>query len=31
VFIEKGVKAGEIIVADGAHKVKRGMTVKAAK
>lgn len=31
VFIEKGVKAGDRIVANGAHKVKRGMTVKAAK
>lgn len=30
VFIEKGVKEGERIVANGAHKVKRGMTVKAA-
>lgn len=30
-FIEKGLKKGERIVADGAHKVKRGMTVKAAK
>ncbi len=31
VFVEKGLKAGERIVADGAHKVKRGMTVEAAK
>ena len=31
VFIEKGLKEGERIVANGAHKVKRGMTVKAAK
>ncbi len=30
VFIEKGLKVGERIVADGAHKVKRGMTVEAA-
>ena len=31
VMIEKGVKVGERIVADGAHKVKRGMTIEAAK
>lgn len=31
VLIEKGLKKGERIVADGAHKVKRGMTVEAAK
>lgn len=31
VFIEKGLKKGERIVSDGAHKVKRGMTVEAAK
>jgi membrane fusion protein (multidrug efflux system) len=31
IFIEKGLKKGERIVADGAHKVKRGMTVEAAK
>ncbi len=30
-FIEKGLKPGERIVADGAHKVRRGMTVEAAK
>lgn len=30
-FVEKGLRPGERIVADGAHKVKRGMTVKAAK
>ena len=30
-FIEKGLKAGERVVADGAHKVRRGDTVKAAK
>lgn len=30
-FVEKGLKPGERIVADGAHKVKRGMTVEAAK
>jgi RND family efflux transporter MFP subunit len=31
VLIEKGLKKGERIVAEGAHKVKRGMTVEAAK
>ncbi len=31
VFIEKGLKPGDRIVANGAHKVKRGMTVKAVK
>jgi membrane fusion protein (multidrug efflux system) len=31
VFVEKGLKKGERIVADGAHKVKRGMTIEAAK
>ena len=31
VFVEKGVKKGERVVADGAHKVRRGMTVEAAK
>ena len=31
VMIEKGVKVGERIVADGAHKAKRGMTIEAAK
>lgn len=31
VFIEKGLVPGERIVSDGAHKVKRGMTVRAAK
>ena len=30
-FIEKGLKAGERVVADGAHRVRRGDTVKAAK
>ncbi|MBQ6915724.1 MAG: efflux RND transporter periplasmic adaptor subunit [Kiritimatiellae bacterium] len=30
-FIEKGLKVGERVVADGAHKVRRGDTVKAAK
>jgi hypothetical protein len=30
-MIEKGVKVGERIVADGAHKAKRGMTIEAAK
>ena len=30
-FIEKGLAPGERIVSDGAHKVKRGMTVEAAK
>ena len=29
-FIEKGLKAGETIVADGAHKVRKGDTVKPA-
>lgn len=29
-FVEKGLKVGEKIVADGAHKVRRGDTVKAA-
>ena len=29
-FVEKGLKAGEKIVADGAHKVRRGDIVKAA-
>jgi len=29
-FIEKGLKPGERIVADGAHRVKRGMTVTPA-
>ena len=27
-FVEKGLKVGERIVADGGHRVKRGMTVK---
>jgi multidrug efflux pump subunit AcrA (membrane-fusion protein) len=31
VFVEKGLRKGERIVADGAHKVKRGMTIEAAK
>ena len=31
VLIEKGLKVGERIVADGAHKAKRGMTIEAAK
>jgi RND family efflux transporter MFP subunit len=31
VFVEKGLKKGERIVADGAHRVKRGMTIEAAK
>ncbi len=31
VFIEKGLEKGERIVADGAHKVRRGMGVEAAK
>ena len=31
VFIEKGLEKGERIVADGAHKVRRGMSVEAAK
>ncbi len=30
VFVEKGLRAGERIVAEGAHKVKRGMTIEAA-
>ncbi len=30
-FVEKGLKCGERIVYDGAHKVKRGMTIEAAK
>ena len=30
-FIEKGLSVGERIVADGAHRVRRGMTVEAAK
>ena len=30
-IIEKGLKAGERIVGEGAHRVKRGMLVKAAK
>jgi membrane fusion protein (multidrug efflux system) len=29
-FVEKGLKKGDRIVADGAHRVSRGMTVKAA-
>jgi membrane fusion protein (multidrug efflux system) len=29
-FIEKGLKVGERIVADGAHKVRRGDRVKPA-
>ena len=29
-FVEKGLKAGERIVADGAHRVRRGDTVEAA-
>lgn len=29
-FVEKGLAVGEKIVADGAHKVKRGMTIRAA-
>ena len=29
-FVEKGLKPGERIVADGAHKVHRGDIVKAA-
>ena len=29
-FVEKGLKVGERVVADGAHKVRRGDTVKAA-
>jgi RND family efflux transporter MFP subunit len=31
VFVEKGLKVGERVVADGAHKVRRGMKVEAAK
>ena len=31
VFVEKGLKAGERVVADGAHKVRRGMKVEAAR
>ena len=31
VFVEKGLEKGERVVADGAHKVRRGMTVEAAK
>lgn len=30
VFIDKGLKVGERIVADGAHRVRKGMVVKAA-
>ena len=30
-FIEKGLAVGERVVADGAHRVRRGMTVEAAK
>lgn len=30
-FVEKGLKAGERIVSDGAHRVRRGMKVEAAK
>ena len=30
VLVEKGLKKGECVVADGAHKVSRGMTVEAA-
>ena len=30
VFIEKGLKVGERIVADGAHKVRKGDVVRAA-
>ena len=30
VFVEKGLKVGERIVADGAHRVRKGMTVRAA-
>ena len=29
-FVEKGLKAGERIVADGAHRVRRGDVVRAA-
>ena len=31
VFVEKGLEKGERVVADGAHKVRRGMSVEAAK
>lgn len=31
VFVEKGLEKGERVVADGAHKVRRGMGVEAAK
>ena len=31
VFVEKGVKKGEHVVSDGAHKVRRGTKVEAAK
>jgi len=31
VFVEKGLAPGERVVADGAHKVRRGMAVEAAK
>ena len=30
-FVEKGLKVGERIVSDGAHRVRRGMKVEAAK
>lgn len=30
-FIEKGLKAGETIVCEGAHRVRRGMTVEAVR
>jgi hypothetical protein len=30
VFVEKGLEKGERVVADGAHKVRRGMSVEAA-
>jgi len=29
-FVEKGLAVGERIVADGAHKVRKGMVVRAA-
>ena len=29
-FVEKGLKKGERIVGDGAHKVRKGMTVEPA-
>ena len=29
-FVEKGLKKGERIVSDGAHKVRKGMTVEPA-